>query len=836
MRPMTTDRGVRAPAAAIGGPAAELLREITGAPERGLTAGVRGAGGCGKTALLAELGRSCRAAGGEVVDDVGEVLVAENAAAKRDLTAAWVLIDDAHLLGEDALRGLLGIARTPGARLVAAYRPDDSSAALTELVTALDRQVQLSGLARSELADRVREERGIDPDPAWVGWLHAQTGGIPRQVDRMLAALELDAVHIPAHRAVLPERALDQVQHDLQRLPDVGLRCVLAMAVGAAAHPELLASLTGMAPAGASAALASVRAAGLVDTGDALLPVVRAAVLRQTPWDQRLPVVRALVELRIARGGALLPLVRPLLDAEVALLPDTVLAAGFAAAAGEVLTEDPVLAQRLLLASTAAGTPRCDVVARMARAAAFAGDVDESLRLADEVLLDAGAAQRELAARTAAAVLAHRGLLERCARMCAWSVRNLPWPGAREFAAQALIATGDPSAGEQLLDAPDVEMPPTSAGSSAADMTAGVRESVSGSASRALSTLVRSASLADPAGGTQPVPESPAAVAAIVALHCGEPDVAESVLDRAVSADAGGPLLRTRHALLAAWIPLLRGDTGRAREAIAATAADSARDRLLRTAVEAGIASRDNDVAGMAAARGGARQVVAEHAVDLFTVLPLGELVVAAARLRDQEWLAPHLASARELLSRIGDPPLWTAPLDWKCLQAAVILDDREQVATHAVSLERAAGHNPFAAALSAAAHVWQELLRGRIERERTETAARGLHSAGLGWDGARLAGQAALHTADRQDMAALLECARALQGKPTRPKAVSGGLSEREKDVARLVLSGMTYKQIGQRLFISAKTVEHHVGRMKQRLGCADRDELLSRLRELLV
>lgn len=832
---MTTDRGVRAPApAAIGGRAAALLREITAAPDRGLTVGIRGAGGCGKTVLLAELARGCRAAGSEVVEDAGEALAAGNATAARDSALRWVLIDDAHLLGEEALRGLLRIARAPGARLVVAYRPDDCSA-LAALVSALERQVQLTALAQGELADRVREELGTDPDPSWVDWLHAQTGGIPRQVARVLAAFDANAVHIPAQRAALPERALDELQHDLQRLPDVARRCVLAMAVGAPAHPELLASLTGVAPVEASAALASVRAAGLVDTGDTLLPVVRVATLRLAPWEQRLPLVRALAELRLARGGALLPLVRPLLESEAALLPDTALAAGFAAAAEEVLVEDPVLAQRLLRASIAAGTPRSDVAARLARAAAFAGGLDEALRLADEVVVDTGAAQRELAARTAAAVLAHRGLLERCARMCAWSVRNVPWPGAREFAAQALIGTGELSSGEQLLDVPETELPPTSAGNSAADMAAGVRESVTGSASRALSTLVRAASLTDPAGGTQPVPDDPAAVAAIVALHCGETDIAESTLDHSLSAGAGGPLLRPRHELLAAWIPLLQGDTGRAREAIAATVAESARDRLLRTAAEAGIASRDNDMAALATARSGARQVVAEHSVDLFSVLPLGELAVAAARLRDQEWLSPHLANARELLSRLGNPPLWTAMLDWRCLQAAVVLDDREQVAGYAESLERAAGHNPLATALSEGAHVWREILRGRIDRARAETAARGLHSVGLGWDGARLAGQAALHTVDRQDMTALLECARALQGKPTRPKAVSGGLSEREKEVARLVLSGLTYKQIGQRLFISAKTVEHHVGRMKHRLGCADRDELLAQLRELL-
>jgi DNA-binding CsgD family transcriptional regulator len=43
-----------------------------------------------------------------------------------------------------------------------------------------------------------------------------------------------------------------------------------------------------------------------------------------------------------------------------------------------------------------------------------------------------------------------------------------------------------------------------------------------------------------------------------------------------------------------------------------------------------------------------------------------------------------------------------------------------------------------------------------------------------------------------------------------------------------------MTYKQIGDQLFISAKTVEHHVARIRQRLGCTSRSDLLARLREL--
>ena len=60
--------------------------------------------------------------------------------------------------------------------------------------------------------------------------------------------------------------------------------------------------------------------------------------------------------------------------------------------------------------------------------------------------------------------------------------------------------------------------------------------------------------------------------------------------------------------------------------------------------------------------------------------------------------------------------------------------------------------------------------------------------------------------------------------------------LSDREREVAELVLQGMPYRDIGARLLISAKTVEHHVARIRRRLGAESRSEMLSMLRALLV
>ena len=154
---------------------------------------------------------------------------------------------------------------------------------------------------------------------------------------------------------------------------------------------------------------------------------------------------------------------------------------------------------------------------------------------------------------------------------------------------------------------------------------------------------------------------------------------------------------------------------------------------------------------------------------------------------------------------------------------------------------------------MATAAPHWVRLLDNEVDPAAVEAAARGLHAVGMSWEGGKLAGQAAIRTRDRKAMSALLGCARALQasgGPAARPVAdgAPGGppdgghrrglrradahaasrtrrratarSASREREVAALVLEGLTYKQIGEQLFISAKTVEHHVARMRQRLG----------------
>ena len=52
-------------------------------------------------------------------------------------------------------------------------------------------------------------------------------------------------------------------------------------------------------------------------------------------------------------------------------------------------------------------------------------------------------------------------------------------------------------------------------------------------------------------------------------------------------------------------------------------------------------------------------------------------------------------------------------------------------------------------------------------------------------------------------------------------------GLTEREQDVAALVAEGMTNKEIASVLYLTAKTVEYHLGNTFAKLGLANRREL---------
>lgn len=865
-----------------------LLAAVEAAPQVPRRVGIQAPGGYGKSVLLRELGEVYRRAGVPVLDAWHDPVDAAH-----DADHAVVLADDAQLLGDDRLRELGRSVEARRLGLVLAYRPWPRPAGLAELLRPAGPPVKLCAFTEAQTAGQL----GDGADPALVEFVHGQTGGVPRFVDRLAEAMAWsgpDRAAVPSGGYQVPQSALVQFRADLDDLDGDLRRLLLAAVTDVELTADLLSALLGRTPEATDELLEAARATGLLGPDGRLVPLARRATALLTPAAHRTAVWQRLAELQRERGGSVLPLVRSLREAGVggAALPGL-----FEAAAEEALTEEPALAAELFAtaatgtgttgtagataapgaATTAGGRP---TGARRALAAALSGDLDLGLRLADPLIAAGSKEDRAAGAAVSATALAHRGQLGRSAELYRWSGTA----SSAAFAAVGFFGTGQSERAD-----PPPEGPPTLLASAAALTAGGIRESVTGSPTTALSTLVQASALLEPAGQAVLLPDSPAALAALVAIHSGELELAESVLDRAVAVKLGSRLMSRRHQLLRAWLRMVRGRTAAAAECRTAAIAGSAsvtgsaaiagsttvagnatlagstavaggdglepRDLLFAAALEVGIARRNSDLPALHRGWAQAREAVMRHPVDLYTLLPLGELAVAAARLGEQARLRPHLQEAYQLLDRLGNPPLWAAALHWHGVHAAILSEEPATADGHVAALRATADHFRFGSVVAVAAEIWVEVLRGTVDPSAVEAAARDLHGVGLWWDAARLAGQAAIRTPDRRAMTRLLDCARVLQGRSPgssgraagsasgagapagtggAAEPAGGRLSGREQEVAVLMLDGLTYKQIGDRLFISAKTVEHHVARMRQRLGCASRSDLLARLRAM--
>ncbi|HEV7962980.1 MAG TPA: LuxR C-terminal-related transcriptional regulator, partial [Actinoplanes sp.] len=760
-----------------------------------------------------------------------------------------------------------------------AFRPWPRPAGLAAAIDVLRRHqppLSLPPLAGPQVRRECAEAWNATIPPAWTEFLLAQSGGVPRYLDRLITALGGGPAPADQPPDQAPAAALSPFAADFEQLDPDLLTVLLAVEAGAGLSLDLVATLLDRDPARAADLVAAAKATGMLAGNGTLLPLVRHALAAHGPVAHRIDIRQRLAGWQLARGGPVLALMRPLLtfmpetrpeagagELAVGLVPgadENGLGEAFLAAGDEALRADPALAARLFAAASWAGRP---ATARHALATALAGDLDLASQLADQVLTGGPAEQRHEAACVAAATLAHRNQLARAVEMYRWATPRL----AAGFGAVALVGTGRLDAAEQLLHAAPDEPgdpsagPPTLLSTAAYGMARGVCDSVTGSPVAALSALVQAGQLLEPSGSAVLLPDSPAALAALVAVNCAEFGTAQAVLERAVRTGMGGPLFVRRHRLILAWTLMAQGrlaaaadEAARAGVLTAAATpepglpAPHGRDMVFAAALRIGLARRTSDLVGLRAAWPQAGQALIGQPIDLFTLLPLGEIAIAAARLGEQRQVQPALAAADELLHRLGEPALWTVPLHWARLHAAILIDDRAAGARHVTVLRTHQDRSPYAAALTAAGQCWLDMLSERIEPDAVEAAARSLAELGLTWDGARLAGQAAIRTPDRKAMTVLLDCARSLQAlqpperdadaparRGNRPAGTTRPvLSDREQEVATLVLAGLTYKQVADRLYLSAKTVEHHMARIRQRLGCTDRRDLLARLRTL--
>jgi DNA-binding NarL/FixJ family response regulator len=282
----------------------------------------------------------------------------------------------------------------------------------------------------------------------------------------------------------------------------------------------------------------------------------------------------------------------------------------------------------------------------------------------------------------------------------------------------------------------------------------------------------------------------------------------------------------TRRQLLAAWLDLRAGRLSDARNALA-TAGEvpvMRRDAVLAAAVTVGLARRTGDDDKLRSTWHRVAPVLHGADIELFLLEAWGELATAAALISptDHDQITSALA---ETVSRAGAPAWAAAAQAWWALQQAIATDDPTAATDAARQLT---GRD----ARATAAQAWAAVLNDTADPATVAGAAQDLADAGQPWEAAALCAAAAARLGNVE----LLGTARAIRSRVATTEAAAGGLSTRESAVGKLLIDGLTQKEIGARLYISPKTVEQHVARLRQKLEAANRAELIAALRTRLA
>lgn len=809
---------------------------------------ITGGVGTGKTLSVNAIRDALRDAG---------VPVASRPAQPAEASAA-VVVDDAHLLSAEELSRLTELVDDPTSTVVVAAQPRDHDKHLRVLMAAIERErprIVLEPFAGGEVSRLLADPSGHPPRTELVTNVMAATAGIPLLVSAALASAR------PLSATSIAQSAFFALIERLRRLDEPDLDTLLIASLSSDLGAADLAAALEVSAERAQTLMDRARATGLIEPSHSphFLRSVHRAVAQIAGNARHRDIESALLRSQIAMST-----MSPALALRLAEhgMSDVGLAETLRKQADAVRAE-PAAAARLYRAAVDAGAT--DLRPQLADALALCGESQAAASEADGLLGSADPGERAVAVRVAASVAAHNGNYARAAELFTWLG---PYPDAVISAAAAVVLTaiGDAGGARTALAVVNTG-PPTAASRAARTLADGLLATIDGPYAGAATKLGQA--MAAEFSPTQVLPDSPAALVTLAALHGGDAVRARSVISRAVHAGPGGDLLHAhRHRLLLAWTKMQDGQLSGAGSDLAGideAGLDVAgrsgsglqrRDALWAGALRTAIARRGGDTGAVHKHWYAAMEVLAEYSVDLFSLLPLGELWMAAARIRQQDRLAPVLEQAFGLLEALGDPPAWSVPLHWAGVHAGILANDPAAVAPHGQALTAAAAHDPFARALAGAGRTWLRVLAGQVEPDEVNTAASGLAQFGLTSDATRLAGQAALQASDPKVSGLMLQIARDLKlaagdgsadgvadaaAQEIRP-AVSGArpasspLSDREREVAELLLLGMPYRDIGAQLFISAKTVEHHVARIRRRLGAESRSEMLSMLRAIMA
>ncbi|MEV6236907.1 helix-turn-helix transcriptional regulator [Lentzea sp. NPDC051838] len=447
------------------------------------------------------------------------------------------------------------------------------------------------------------------------------------------------------------------------------------------------------------------------------------------------------------------------------------------------------------------------------------GDTASAIATADRILTE-GTDQDCLAAGVAAAAAAADGaLFDAAAR---WRVIATSLTGAPAVAAAARAALAACLAGDLATATEDL---------------AGARSKLSGAAPRGLTVLLDGvdAALQAVRGEVGPAVRKLAGLSA--ATVPADPMAAEQWGDLAVTAlIAGGhdstavELLEIfadhptpRRHLLTAWLHLRAGRLAAARTEIAAcTTPVLRRDALLAAAVTIGLARRTGDEESLRATWRRVAPVVAGVDLEPLLLDAWGELSAGAGSAFERDTIVDAMTAA---VTRVNAK--WCTETDnWWRVQRAVVAGEKTVLVVELTVEPRAS-----------AARMWADILSGNVDPVAVTATADRLATAGHPWDAMALCGAAAARMSNPAEARELLSTGRALRARiGTEESGPTDGLSKRERAVGELLLEGLTHKEIGARLYISPKTVEQHVAKIRQKLAVGGRAELMASLRARLA
>src|SRR5580700_9245045 len=775
------------------------------------------------------------------------------------------LVDDEQWLDHASAQALGFAARRLEAEsvglVVAARRPSSHIAGLPELVIEGlredDARALLDSVLTGPLDARVRDR------------IVAETRGNPLallELPRGLTPAELAGGFGFAGAAPIAGRVEDSFRRRVQALPDRSRRLLLVAAADPTGDPGLVWRAAGLLGIGAEAAAAE---AGLVEFGAWVAfrhPLVRTAAYRSASPLQRQDVHRALAEVTDPRAD---PDRRAWHRAHAAAAPDEDVAGELERSAGRARARGGLAAAAAFLERAALLTPepvcRVQRMLAAARAKQAAGALDAALGLL--VAVEAGppdplrTAEVEHLRGQIAAQQRRSGDGARLLLSAARRLERLDAALARETYLEALAAAvwagdlglpgGVRAAAEAARAAPPAPDPPRVADVLRDALALRLTEGYAAAApalARALELVLARDAAPDleadrglwlaGAGASQMVAQelwdagSWHALAARVAqsaretgalvllqfglnflavshLLAGELAAAAQLIeeDRLIAEATGNPPVVYAAMALAAW----RGQEALATELIEVTVQEATARGAGRLVSLADYASA---VLGNGLGRHDAARDAAWHA---FQHDPVGYGPL----------LVPELAEAA---SRTGDLALVRAALDW--------LSERTAVTPTDWSLGIQARIRAFLSQGEAAERLYRESI-DRLGRTRVRAELARSHLLYGEWlrrERRRADAREQLRIAhgmlDAMGMGAFAERARrelAATGETARKRTVetSGQLTAQETQIARLARDGLSNPEIGARLFISARTVQYHLGKVFAKLGINSRSQL---------